>query len=114
LAPTEGIVPSVSALKIRSYQSTFSASALGSLRRIRPRRFFPRLLLFAETGRKTPDSKRQSPAATRPTSPTQWRKNYEEVIADTIRKRQQKDFWATAVASVIAGMSVVFLFLQLR
>jgi hypothetical protein len=59
-------------------------------------------------------AKTQNSAVTRAISPTQWRKNYEEVIADTIRMRRRMDFWASAVASALAVMSLVLVALQLR
>jgi len=59
-------------------------------------------------------SKTQKRAVTRAISPTEWRKNYREVIADTVRKRRRVDFWASAAASAIAVMSVALVALQLR
>ena len=59
-------------------------------------------------------SETQNPATRRAISPTQWRKNYEEVIADTIRKRRRMDFWASAVTSALAAVGLVLVALQLR
>ena len=53
-------------------------------------------------------------ARTRSLSPTQWRKSYEEVIADTIRKRRTAKFCLLAAASVGVLVGAALLLLQLK
>ena len=59
-------------------------------------------------------SEGQKETRTRSLSPTRWRKGYEKVIADTIRKRQTVKFCLLAAASVGVLVVAALVALQLK